>query len=278
MTLEANRNNLSEKQRSSGVGTAGKYFRFVLDSVLDIFFPQSCLDCSREIQRDEVVCRPCFEKISVNKFFHCGKCEARLPEGKKICHFDFPYVLGAAAEYQNKTVRLIVRALKFGFSKNAARPLAELIIACSENMDLAGSDWLVVPVPLGKKRMRKRGFNQAELIAKIFAEHFSLEMEKSGLIRSRETEPQSEMKKFGSRIENVKDCFSVVFPEKFAGRNIILIDDVSTSGVTFFEAAEALSAKGGSPSSVAGLLRRTGASGGKKSGAEKIIALAAAKG
>ncbi|MDP2741604.1 MAG: double zinc ribbon domain-containing protein [bacterium] len=229
---------------------------YLIDSVLDIFFPKSCLGCSLEIQKDEVVCRQCFEKIPVNKFLHCGKCGARLPEGEKICHFDFPYILGAAAEYRDKTVGFIVKALKFGFAKDAARPLAELIIACSENMDLAGSDWLVVPVPLGKKRMRKRSFNQAEVIAKMFAEHFSLEMEKSGLVRSRETEPQSEMKNFGARIKNAKGCFSVVSPEKFVGKNIILIDDVSTSGVTFFEAASSL----------------------KKSGAKKIIALAAAKG
>ncbi len=256
MTLDGNRNNLPEKQQSSGTGTAEKYFHRVLDSILDVFFPQSCLGCSLEIQRGEIVCHACFEKISVNKFLHCGKCGARLPEGKKICHFDFPYILGAAAEYQDKTVRFIVKALKFGFTKNAARQLAELLIACSENIDLAGDDWLVVPIPLGKKRMRKRGFNQAELIAKIFAEHFSLEIEKSALIRSKETEPQSEMKNFESRIENAEGCFGAVHPEKFSGRNIILIDDVSTSGATFFEAASYL----------------------KKSGVKKIIALAAAKG
>ncbi|MDP3892653.1 ComF family protein, partial [Nocardioides sp.] len=116
--------------------------------------------------------------------------------------------------------------------------------------------WVVVPIPLGAKRMRQRGFNQAALIAEIFAEHFSLVVEKEGFVRQKETRPQSEMENLESRLENARNCFKVTAPEKFSGRNIILIDDVSTSGATFLEAAESL----------------------KKSGAKKIVALAAVKG
>ncbi len=256
----------------------GESYRTIFDSILDIFFPPLCIKCGKSINGREAICLPCLESIPINKSLFCGKCGARLPYGKKICHFDFPYILGAAATYKNETARGLVRELKFGFIKNAARPLAKLLISYVENIGLTDhfasqnrgltrtyrgitqniteNDWIVVPVPLGKKRMRKRGFNQAILIAEIFAEHFSLTVEKEGFVRQKETRPQSEMENFELRLENARDCFEVTSPEKFSGRNIIFIDDVSTSGATFLEAANSL----------------------KKSGAKKIIALAAVKG
>lgn len=226
------------------------------DSILDIFFPPVCISCGKNLTDVETICPACIETIPLNSSLFCGQCGARLPVNEKICHFGFPYILGAATTYKNETVRGLVKELKFGLIKNAKRPLAELLIHYADNTGVMGKDWIVVPVPLGKKRLRERGFNQAELIAEIFAGHFSLPLEKDGFIRRKETTPQSEIKKIGDRAKNTKDCFEVTMPEKFAGRKIILIDDVSTSGSTFFEAAGTL----------------------KKSGAKKIIALAVAKG
>ncbi|HUX36109.1 MAG TPA: ComF family protein [Candidatus Paceibacterota bacterium] len=228
----------------------------LVESILDILFPSLCINCGKNVDSGEALCAACFAEIPFNKSFFCGKCGARLPYGEKICHFDFPYILGAAVSYKNAAVRELVRELKFGFVRSAARPLADLLIAYSENAGLAGKDWLVIPIPLGKKRLRIRGFNQAELIANIFAEHFSINTEKGILLRKKETEPQSEIKKMDERAKNTKDCFAVAAPEKISGRNIIIVDDVSTSGSTFFEAAVSL----------------------KKAGAHKILALAAAKG
>lgn len=228
----------------------------MLGAVLDIIFPPMCVSCGKDLTGGGIICAQCFEKIFLNKSLFCGQCGARLPANEKICHFDFPYTLGAATNYKNEIVRELVKQLKFGFIKNAARPLAELLIFYAGNACFVDDGWLVVPIPLGKGRLRKRGFNQAELIAEIFAEKFSMPLEKSGFIRKKETKPQSEIKKSEDRIKNTADCFAVLSPEKFSGKKIILIDDVSTSGSTFFEAAAAL----------------------KKSGARRIIALAAAKG
>ncbi len=261
MNLSTDPNSAGEKSPLAVKKIAGKRLRSFFDYILDIFFPSLCIKCEKSINGRETICLPCLESIPINKSFFCGRCGARLPYGKKICHFDFPYILGAAATYKNETARDLVRELKFGFIRNAARPLAKLLISYVENMGLADyfasqNDWIVVPIPLGAKRMRQRGFNQAALIAEIFAERFSLVVEKEGFIRQKETKPQSEMENLESRLENARNCFKVTAPEKFSGRNIILIDDVSTSGATFLEAAESL----------------------KKSGVKKIIALAAVKG
>ena len=256
MNLSGNSSNADGEFPPAGKKITSKKMGSFLDSILDIFFPSLCIKCGKGISGRETICIPCFENIPINKSLFCGKCGARLPYGKKICHFDFPYILGAATTYKDEVARDLVRELKFGFIKNAAGPLAKLLISYSENIGFIENDWVVVPIPLGANRLRKRGFNQATLIAEIFAEHFSLIVEKEGFIRHKETRPQSEMENYESRLENARDCFKITAPEKFSGRNIILIDDVSTSGVTFFEAASSL----------------------KKSGAKKIIALAAVKG
>lgn len=255
----------------SKLNDADGRLRSFFDSALDVFFPSLCIKCGKNINGRGVICVSCFENIPLNKSLFCGRCGARLPYGKKICHLDFPYVLGAATTYKNEAARDLIRELKFGFIKNAAQPLAKLLISYAENtgfvdnfasqnrgltQNVTGNDWVVVPVPLGAKRFRRRGFNQSALIAKIFAGHFSLAVEEKGFARQKETRPQSEMENFESRLENARNCFRVTSPENFSGRNIILIDDVSTSGATFLEAAESL----------------------KKSGAKKIIALAAVKG
>ncbi len=236
--------------------TLKNYLCSLRDSALDILFPPICSACGRDIAGENAVCGACFSSMPLNGSLFCGKCGARLPDGEKICHFDHPFILGAATAYKNGTARNMIRDLKFGFIRNSAPQLAELMTIYFKNTGPAGKDWIVIPVPLGKKRFRKRGFNQAELLADIFAKNFSMAAEKKALIREKETEPQSEIKDFASRAENAKSCFAVTDPGRIAGKNIILIDDVSTSGATFFEAASSL----------------------KKAGARKIIALAAAKG
>ncbi len=222
---------------------------------LDLLFPPLCLKCLQGVKSGEAICDSCFSSIKISKTFFCGKCRLRLAENKKICHQDFPYILGAAADYQDETVKHLVRNLKFGFIRSAARPLASLLVNCAESVNYPITAFTVIPIPLNKKRERQRGFNQSFLIAEIFADHFGLELNPDILIRDKNTEAQSEIKDFEKKSENVKNCFSVKKPDLVQGKNFILIDDVVTSGATFFEAAGAL----------------------KQNGAKKIIALAAAK-
>ena len=80
-------------------------------------------------------------------------------------------------------------------------------------------------------------------------------LEKEGFVRQKETKPQSEMENFESRLENIRDCFKVTAPEKFSGKNIILIDDVSTSGATFLTYHRQASSVGMRPAEVYGWCR-----------------------
>src|SRR5258708_7555718 len=97
------------------------------DIFREVFFPRRCLGCgTRGIPG--VVCESCLIKTPVHATPCCGRCRARLPQAKKICHPDFPYILAAASEYSDALVRILILNLKFKHNREAAEPLAELMI------------------------------------------------------------------------------------------------------------------------------------------------------
>jgi len=100
-----------------------------------------------------------------------------------------------------------------------------------------------VPIPLYKIRHRTRGFNQAELLAKEIANYYNLPLEINLLKRIIPTEPQANIKDDEKRKTNIKEVFNVG-PAAVQGKNIILIDDVSTTGATLTEAGKILKNNG----------------------------------
>ena len=224
-----------------------------LQFLADVFFPCSCVSCGKGLAR-EVICRHCFESIPVNGSFFCATCKARLPSGKKICHTGTPYILGAAGLYAHPTVKILIHDLKFRGVRAAADPLAGLLaryfMRC--RMDLTNS--VIIPIPLSKRRECERGFNQAGELARRTGEKIGLPFDARLLARTRDTLPQTETAGAAERRLNVAGCFFVPVPTAVARRNIILIDDVTTSGATLGEAARTL----------------------KKAGARTILAVAAA--
>lgn len=225
------------------------------NDLIEIIFPSRCLNCEKNIRGSGAVCADCFKKIHLNQTLFCGKCRARLPDQRKICHRDFPHLLGAAGSYSDGVLKNLIHGLKFQYIKSAARPLAEILVRYTGALNLPLEGFLVIPLPLSKRRLGERGFNQSELIAKIFAERFKLPLLSGALVRTGHAKPQSETKSLPERRENVRGSFVISRAEAIAGKNILLIDDVITSGATLLEAATAL----------------------KSAGARKIIALTVAR-
>lgn len=214
------------------------------EGFLNLIFPSKCLGCGKNLESNSVICEECLSKVRVNQTLFCGRCLARLPETKKICHRDFPYTLGAAASYGDETVKKLIHALKFQYLKAAAEPLGNLLVSYVEPLKLNIKNFTVVPLPLSSRRLKERGFNQSELIAKIFTSRFRLPLETNCLVRSRNSKPQSETKTLEERLKNVRECFGIKKPEAISGKNVILMDDVVTSGATLYEAANALKSAG----------------------------------
>ena len=138
----------------------------------------------------------------------------------------------------------MIREFKYGGKAYLGKALSRLLIDFIVEFELpvAYLD-CVIPVPLHKTRLREREFNQAQVLSQYIADEFNLTMLNDTLLRYRNTKTQTELA-LDRRIINVKDSFSVEKPEKISGKNILLIDDVLTTGVTSSEAARSLKESG----------------------------------
>ena len=99
-------------------------------------------------------------------------------------------------------------------------------------------DFIIIPIPLHKRRQRERGFNQAEELGKVLSPLLKIPMKNDVLFRQKYTKPQARLKT--GREENIKNAFIVNTNESIIGKKIILIDDVATSLSTLEEAAKYL--------------------------------------
>jgi ComF family protein len=218
--------------------------------LLDLIFPSRCVTCHHILPTKKTLCDICRATIKVHSTFFCGSCRARLPVStlgsslhvlRSPCHPSFPYLLGAATDYDGVTKEL-VHALKFRGIRDAAQELGGLIIGYGERVSLSFPEIVCVPIPLSRRRLYERGYNQAELIANVLGDAFHAPVLRA-LRRVRNTPPQSQIKGHKQRISNVLGSFTVVSGFVFP-RTVLLIDDVTTSGATLHEAALVLKAHG----------------------------------
>lgn len=235
--------------------------------VLDLIFPPVCLVCRKRIDvknNDSFLCYSCFQKIKINNAAFCPVCSRRLPENEKTCHEGSPFILAAAGFYGDEILDPLIALLKYQKIKQAAVPLGEILSRHLENCKLLLrsnspegqiENFVIVPVPLYWQKERQRGFNQTDLIAGCLSENTGLPIVKDALKRIKNTASQVELKDKEKREINVLGCFEVVKPELVSGKNILLLDDVFTTGATMKEAASAI----------------------KEAGAGKIIGLVVAK-
>lgn len=210
---------------------------------LDILFPDICFSCRRLLSENHsVLCPDCLNSIVVNRTLLCPTCGGRLPNNQPFCHRSEPFLLGSALSFHNFAVRQLIHAFKFSRLESAGNLLGSFLVTYAKNLDFNFSGYTLVPVPLSPRRKRQRGFNQSALLTHQLSSSFNL-LVKSILCRSRHTRPQSELK--GSeRLANISGCFTIANPNLVTPKNIILIDDVFTSGATAREAVKTLKAAG----------------------------------
>lgn len=144
--------------------------------------------------------------------------------------------------FKNNVIREMVHRLKYRNVKGYGIILGRFLAHASSYYALQPKkDAVIVPVPLHPKRMRARGFNQTEIIAKTYSELSKIPIADSeSLIRKKNTPPQTTVADRSKRIENMRDVFFVKNATDIFGKNVILIDDVATTGSTINEAAKAL--------------------------------------
>lgn len=147
-------------------------------------------------------------------------------------------------QYANPFWRKAITQLKFRYSTELSLVFGELLAGtwiASED-DVQESQLSVIPIPLHKRRMRERGFNQSENIARAFVQHIAdATIETTVLTRHRNTASQTTAKNTAERFTNIADAFDIQHIELLTNaKRILLVDDVVTTGATTLCAAEAL--------------------------------------
>ncbi len=214
----------------------------IWDIFLDLFFLSLCLSCEIVIAKTDFgICADCHLQINIHDTLWCAICQARLANNEMICHEKAPCILAAASDYENPVIQNLIWQLKYQHRFSAAEIFGEILFRYYKTLELDWSGFTIVPIPIYKARERRRGYNQALLLAKEFSQHTNLPMAENLLIKIKSTQPQTEIKSWDERKKNIKGVFSA---SKSAPKKIILIDDVSTSGATLKEASEILKSAG----------------------------------
>jgi ComF family protein len=228
--------------------------RRLLNGLKDIIYPQTCLACKNIFKKqndEEFICSRCREKIIMNIPPFCNSCGRQLGKNngfKNICpkclksklYFDRAF---SPCVYDG-VIKELIHEFKYKGKVYLGKALSGLLIDFIREYDLPTAYLdCVIPVPLHKVRLREREFNQAQILGRYIADEFKLNMIEGTLVRCRNTKTQTEMDS-NRRLINVKDSFVVCRTENVSGKNILLIDDVLTTGATSSEAALALKNSG----------------------------------
>jgi len=219
--------------------------------LLDFLFPPLCHVCKKYIAHAGVlhICSSCRELMPAP--FHplctvcgipfdgagddhwCSSCLQSPPS------FDF----ARAAIIHDGPGRNLIHAFKYNAKIHLRRPLALLIVENVTDFVLAHRPDLIVPVPLHVKRLRSRGFNQAVLLGEVLAREWHIPLQRQAMKRMRWTEPQINLSA-DLRRKNVKGAFSVSDAALVAGKRVLLVDDVFTTGSTVEECSKMLKRAG----------------------------------
>jgi len=215
----------------------------------ELIFPAYCLECGRQLPCWELplFCDDCLARVSFIGSPVCVCCGIPFNSGNDhLCGqcltSPYSFQLARAAVLYREPVASLISSLKFKRDLTVLSTLASLVTTSAGFRMLSRPD-IILPVPLHRERLRKRSFNQALLLAKaIFPENKSKIMP-SLLVRYRVTAPQTGLSGTQRR-RNLSKAFSVKQSQMVQGQNILLVDDVFTTGSTVNECARILCQSG----------------------------------
>jgi ComF family protein len=225
--------------------------------------------------KERWICESCLKKVPIRRIQACPACEEYSEGGKthircrRKTSLDGLWV---SSEYDSKLVSDAIKKLKFSFVRDISFSLSKIIersvleaeeftefhdifldnFSWTEDEDKyideeknRRTETVLVPVPLHKKRQNWRGFNQAELISRNVSERFNISLVKDTVARVKNTQPQTKVDTVLRRKENISGAFLCQDPALLKNKNVIILDDVSTTLATIDECA--------------GVIRRSGA-------------------
>ena len=217
----------------------------MLNALLNILFPESCPTCQRPSldHNTAPICTECWQGILPHDGPGCQKCGKPFVSGISTtcadCIQSEPYFRNARSFGPHKgALKKAINLFKYHGIKRLAGPLSDVM----HRISIPSVD-AVIPVPLYKKRLRQREFNQSALLAKRTAKQLGIPFTPDCLARIRDTTPQVGMNS-NDRFKNVKKAFIIKDSSVIRDRNILLVDDVFTTGATVRECSRIMKKAG----------------------------------
>jgi ComF family protein len=230
--------------------------RGIFGGLKDLIYPNCCLICKNRVppaEQRQIICSGCWEKIDKNLPPFCARCGRHLsPETieKNACtscsgHQENFYIDRAFSPgTYTGALKQLIHEFKYSGKDYLGKPLGKLMNTFIRDYQLPIEHLdYIIPIPLHRSRQRQREFNQAEILSRQIAQEFKTPVLTGALIRIKPTKTQTELN-FQERCQNVEKSFSVTKPELIKNANLLLVDDVLTTGATSNEAAKCLKKAG----------------------------------
>jgi len=219
----------------------------MINRFLRILFPESCPVCKRPStdHKTAPICPDCWQAIPPYKGPICRRCGTPLVSDVSIicrdCIQDEPAFKSARSfGLYEGSLKKAINLLKYHGIKRLSKPLSDIIFQTNPAPEefRCGVD-TIIPVPLYKKRLRQREFNQSALLAKHMAKSLGVKLILNCLVKIKDTMPQVGLSS-KDRIKNIRKAFGIRNQNLIDGKNIVLVDDVFTTGATARECSRVL--------------------------------------
>ncbi len=216
--------------------------------LLHVLLPRTCFACGKDLTYNATapLCPSCEDGLALPGPLICQRCGVVLKSGGAHCFHcrgskgaQFKCKIIRSACNFNEFSRGLVHALKYQGIDYVAPYMGTFMARRFTLFDELADVNLVVPVPLFKKRARKRGYNQSELLARAFCKETGLPLDAASLVRVRDTGSQTKLGR-EARVTNMAGAFEVKNAAAVKGKTVLLIDDVATTGSTLEACAQAL--------------------------------------
>ena len=217
----------------------------MLNKVLNVIFPKTCANCECVIPHSYDLCKTCENNIDFLYDNYCISCGSSLPQkisicGKCIANPPTFTQLESVFVY-NKYSKNMILNLKFSDNTLHIKTYAKWIY--NKNPNLFNDVTTIIPVPIHKKRLRQRKYNQATLIAKALGKYCKIPLAIFALERILDTIPQYNLSS-KMREKNITKAFVVKNPHLIKDKTILLVDDIITTGITARTCADKLITSG----------------------------------
>ncbi|MDD5097064.1 MAG: ComF family protein [Candidatus Omnitrophica bacterium] len=226
----------------------------LLTGLRDLIYPNYCLACENKLDsslKEHFICTACQKAIEPNLPPFCPSCGRTLDtasQGKNTCsgclNTKFSFDRAFSPCKYSGIIKKMIQEFKYSGRDYLGKNLGQILNNFIKEYDLpiTHTDY-IIPIPLHNARFRQREFNQAQILSAQVAKEFNKQLLLKVLTRTKATKSQTELS-FEERRNNVQGSFSVTAPQLIKDKNLLLIDDVLTTGSTLDEAARTLKAAG----------------------------------